>query len=127
MRIHVTANGKHTSISVDETLLDYLGARMVQKRPKLHTNAQRQLELAKAQIQEFVRESRTLPEKNLSQYVQSMIVEQIINPELQTILDARGPRHIPAKIKSTGGASNPADMDRAMNDLLALTGKAARA
>ena len=126
MRIHVTANGKPTSISVDETLIDYMGAKAVLKRPNLHTDAQRQFELAKEAIQEFVRESKTLPEKNLSQYVQSVLIQNIASSELQASVDARGSRHTPAKPKNTAAVSNPAEVDKVMNELFSLNGKAPR-
>lgn len=93
MRIHVTANGKHTSISVDETLIDYLGARMVQDRPKLHTNAQRQQEIAKEYIRDVILQQPDLPTKNVSQYVQRTIISVIAAGELESIIEARGPRY----------------------------------
>lgn len=111
MRIHVTANGKATSISVDETLIDYLGARAVRNKPNLHTNAEEQLEKAKNGIQEFVRTSKDLPDKNLSQYVQKMIIENIVNPEFEKILEARGPR-FDAKAKRAALLSDPANQAR---------------
>ncbi|MES2947519.1 MAG: hypothetical protein V4858_03160 [Pseudomonadota bacterium] len=92
MRIHVTANGKATSISVDETLVDYLGAHFVRNEPKLHANAERQLERAKGRIQEFVRTSKGLPDKDLSQHVQRVILSYIVNPDYEKILETRGPR-----------------------------------
>ncbi len=92
MRIHVTANGKATSISVDETLMDYLGAHFVRDKPKLHTDAEKQLELAKIRIQEFVRSSKELPDRDLSQFVQNVILSYIVNPEYEKILETRGPR-----------------------------------
>lgn len=92
MRIHVTANGKATSISVDETLMDYYGAHLVTESPKLHTNAEKQFKRAKKSIQNFVRTSENLPEKDLSQYIQKILIENIVGPHLDQILKVRGPR-----------------------------------
>lgn len=94
MRIHVTANGKATSISVDESLVDYFGAHLVRNTPKLHTDAEVQLKKAKRNIQEFVRTSKSLPDKDLSQYVHRVILNNIMNPEYVKILEIRGPRFV---------------------------------
>ena len=90
MRISVTLEGKATTISVDDTLMDYLGAYLVIEKPKLHKNAKRQQEWAKQYIREVILTRPDVPGKDLSQYVQRHIVHAIAAPDLADIIDARG-------------------------------------
>ncbi|WP_127913404.1 hypothetical protein [Enterobacter roggenkampii] len=71
MRIHVTLNGKKTTISIDDLLFDYLGAWLVEQRPKLHSKPKEQYDQAKSQIRKYVQDNaEKLPSKNLSQHIQ---------------------------------------------------------
>ncbi|WP_263406623.1 hypothetical protein [Candidatus Dactylopiibacterium carminicum] len=42
MRLHVICHGKKTTISIDDILMDYLGAWLVEDEPKLHAKAKTQ-------------------------------------------------------------------------------------
>lgn len=94
MRIHVSYQGKKTTISVDDKLIEYLGAYLVQHTEKYHSNAKFQAFLALDKIRNFVSEEGEiggLPSKNLSQYVQSRVINWIIDPVIVDILSVRGP------------------------------------
>lgn len=93
MRISITRSGKATTISVDDTLMDYLGASLVKSSPKLHTNAKRQQQLAKEFIRESILGGSEPPIKDLSQYVQRMIIHSIAETGLAAIVEARGPKY----------------------------------
>lgn len=124
MRIHVTANGKATTVSVDDVLIDYLGAITVRKNPKHHTDAKRQHEGAKRAVQKLVLSADDLPQKNLSQYVQKTIIEHIATPDLEAILTARGARFVPPK-QSPRPVGDSEKADQVMKELLESMGRKA--
>ena len=93
MRISVTFSGKATTISVDDTLIDYLGAFLVQDKPKQHSNAEGQLKAAKKYIRNTILKRPNVPSQELSQYVQRIIIHTIAAPELCDILITRGERY----------------------------------
>ena len=98
MRLHVTHHGKKTTISVDDILMDYLGAWLVEEDETLHPNAKKQLQKATSFLQRYVtRYTDSLPEKNLSQHVQGRVIQLIAAPHLANILKARGPRYVKPK------------------------------
>lgn len=93
MRISITLEGKATTISVDDTLMDYLGAYLVAEKSKLHKSAKRQQEWAKQYIREVILMRPDVPGKDLSQYVQRHIIHAIATPGLADIIEARGARY----------------------------------
>ena len=93
MRISITLNGKATTISVDDTLMDYLGAYVVKDKPKLHKNAKRQQDWSKQFIRDVVLQRTDVPAKDLSQFVQRHIIHAIAADGLVDIIAERGPRY----------------------------------
>lgn len=94
MRLHVTCHGKKTTISIDDQLMDYLGAWLAEVDQKFHGKAKWQHEQALAYIRRYVaRQGDDLPTKNLSQHIQGLIVRLIAAPGLDSIIEARGPRY----------------------------------
>lgn len=93
MRISITLSGKATTISVDDTLMDYLGATMVKNSPRLHTNAKRQQEMAKEFIRDVILQLPDVPNRDVSQYVQRKIICAVAADGLDAIIDTRGPRY----------------------------------
>lgn len=95
MRVHVTYFGKKTTISVDDVLVDYLGAWIVEGRERFYADSKTQFENAVKQIRRFVSnlEEDGGAATNLSQQVQSLIIEAIAGNGLKDILKARGPRY----------------------------------
>lgn len=92
MRIHVTYRKKNTTISVDDVLIDYLGAWYLADHPELHKNAERQLAAALGAVRRIVKGIEQMqPDGTLSSQVQRMIIEQIAKPGLAEIIKARGP------------------------------------
>ena len=99
MRISVTINGKATTISVDDTLIDYLGAALVMPAPKLHGSAKIQQDKAKQFIRDEILSSPAMPDKDISQFVQRRIIKLIAADGLDTIIEVRGPRFRREKLK----------------------------
>lgn len=92
MRIHVTHNGKNTTISVDDVLIDYLGAWLREGQPEFYTQADKQLNVAIETVRRYVKLIEKMPSAGtLSSQVQRLIVEQIAKPGLAEIIKARGP------------------------------------
>lgn len=118
MRISITLNGKATTISVDDTLMDYLGAVLVKSSPKLHARAKRQQDMAKSCIRETILQQADVPSKDLSQYVQRMIIHMIAEHGLADIIQSRGPRYKkePFDIASLFGGDRQA-ADQAVQNL----------
>lgn len=96
MKFHATINGKPSSISVDDVLIDYLGAWYLDQRKEVTTNAKSHYESCKKVIKILIN-SPELPSKNISQFVQSEIIKMIAAPHLESIIVARGPRYVPPK------------------------------
>jgi hypothetical protein len=96
MKFHATINGKPSSISVDDVLIDYLGAWYLDQRQEVTTNAKSHYESCKKVIKILIN-SPELPSKNISQFVQSEIIKMIAAPHLESIIAARGPRYVPPK------------------------------
>lgn len=93
MRISITLYGKATTISVDDTLMDYLGAHVVKDKPNLHKNAKRQQDWSKQFIRDVVLQRADVPVKDLSQFVQRHIIHAIAADGLVDIIAERGPRY----------------------------------
>lgn len=95
MRVHVTYFGKKTTISVDDVLVDYLGAWIVEGKEHFYADPKIQFENAVKQIRRFVSnlEEDGGTATNLSQQVQSLIIEAVAGNGLKDILNARGPRY----------------------------------
>lgn len=95
MRIHVTYRGKKTTISIDDVLLDYLGAWMVEGHQEHYAEAKFQMDLAISQARKFATnlEKSGAAARNLSQQVQGLIIGAISAPRLIDIIEARGPRY----------------------------------
>lgn len=93
MRISIKINSKATTISVDDTLIDYLGAWLVADAPKYHGRARHQQVRAKNFIREHILSSPALPGKDISQFVQRRIIQLIAAEGLGAIIDKRGPRY----------------------------------
>lgn len=113
MRISITLEGKATTISVDDTLMDYLGAYLVAEKSKLHTNAKRQQEWAKQYIREVILMRPDVPGKDLSQYVQRHIIHAIAAPGLADIIEARGARYKKQPFDVASLFASPAEFARA--------------
>lgn len=123
MRLHVTYHGKKTTISLDDQLVDYLGAWLVENQPKRHGNAKKQYEMATDHIRRYIAAAANadvLPAKNLSQYVQAHIIESIAAPYIAPILKARGPRYKSAPDRRS---TSPEDVALAMETMLSILGK----
>ena len=94
MRVHVTCKGKKTTVSVDDVLIDYLGASLVAKYPKFHKNAKFQLEQALDMIRRYAEVCAEEPsEDTLSSRVQAAIIRGIAAPGLADTIHVRGPRY----------------------------------
>ena len=119
MRISITLKGKATTISVDETLMDYLGAYLVDDKPKLHKNAKRQQEWAKQFIREVILVRPDVPSKDLSQYVQRHIIEAIAAPGLADIIETRGARYKKEPFDVASLFASPAEFAQAKATLAA--------
>jgi len=96
MRIHVTHYDKVTTISIDDQLVDYLGAILVKDDPKSWEyksgNKQRKKAIAEIKRQLAVDASYgLLPTKNLSQHVRKMVIKWIAHPAISKILAYRNP------------------------------------
>jgi len=103
MRIHLTVRGKKTTVSIDDLLWDYLGAWAVDNDPSAHAKAKLQHELALTHIKHYVKVSEhELPDKNLSQHLQSVIIRLIAAPNLAAIISARGARYDRQKDRQEG-------------------------
>lgn len=122
MRLHVICHGKKTTISLDDQLVDYLGAWLVEHHPKWHGNAKKQHEMATAHIRRYIEvaaKADVLPPTNLSQHVQAYIIESIAAPCIAPILKVRGPRHKSEPDRQ----SSPEDVELAMEAMTAILGK----
>ena len=113
MRISITLKGKATTISVDDTLMDYLGAYLVAEKSKLHKNAKRQQEWAKQYIRGEILTRPDVPGKDLSQYVQRHIIHAIAAPGLADIIEARGARYRTQPVDAASLFTSPAEFARA--------------
>lgn len=114
MRIHVTYKGKNTTISVDDVLIDYLGAWLREGQPEFHSKADKQFNAAVERVRKYVWIIERIPsEGTLSSQVQKMIIEEIAKPGLDEIIKARGP--LPKKQRKPDGP--PADLS---NDPVAM-------
>ncbi len=99
MRLHVICHGKKTTISIDDILMDYLGAWLVEADPKLHVKAKVQHTFAQDYIKRYIAKmGDRLPTKNISQNVQAFIIRSIAAPGLEEIIKARGPRYKKEKL-----------------------------
>lgn len=124
MRLHVTCHGKQTTVSIDDQLIDYLGAWIVEDHPQYHTRAKKQQDEAKAYIKRYVATiGDDLPTKNLSQHIQAFIIQVIAAPGLEAIIKARGPRY--QKSKPDLRAMFP-DYDKILAEMTAKTNTAQR-
>lgn len=94
MKFHATIKGKSTSISIDDLLIDYLGAWALDEDPKAQTNALEHYKVCKDAIKRLC-EVPGLPSKNVSQFIQGEIIKLIAAPHLKSIIEARGPRYVP--------------------------------
>lgn len=90
MRVHVTVRGKRTTISVDDVLIDYLGAYLVREHSRKHHSFDDQQRAAKACIARALADDVDVPERNLSQHIQALIIKRIAAPGLDEILAKRG-------------------------------------
>jgi len=118
MRISITLDGKATTISVDDTLMDYLGAYLVAEKPKLHKNAKRQQEWAKQYIREAILTRSDVPGKDISQYVQRYILHAIAAPGLADIIEARGARYKKQPFDVASLFASPAEYARAQAEVM---------
>lgn len=98
MRIHVRHNGKKTTISVDDVLVDYLGAWCCSGQPEFHLDIKVQMKMVLDVVRRIVNaaesEDTTAP---LSGRVQAMIIKLIAQEGLRDIVEARGPLTRPKK------------------------------
>ncbi len=98
MRVHVTVRGKKTTVSIDDVLADYFGAWIVKDQEPLHKRARLQALQVKSEVRGIVaRITDGVPEKNISQYVQGVIIACIAEPGLAEIVKKRGPRYVKPK------------------------------
>ena len=98
MRIHVKYHGKLTTISVDDVLIDYLGAWSCLEQPEFHLDHRLQFK----RVLEIVRKFVTFAESEdsnapLSGRVQSLIIKLIAQDGLKDIVESRGPLQRPTK------------------------------
>ncbi|TXT37431.1 MAG: hypothetical protein FD135_3607 [Comamonadaceae bacterium] len=118
MKFHVTLKGKPTSISVDDVLVDYLGAWVVRNFPKYHSQAKFQYNEAKDFIKVLC-DDPALPNKNVSQFIQAKIIRRISEPHLAPIIETRGPRYVPPKRERYAIEPDPQKADELMAQLMA--------
>lgn len=124
MKFNVTLKGKQTSISVDDVLIDYFGAWLLEESPKLHGNAKEHFKTSKDYIKRLCREL-DLPNKNVSQFIQQQIIELIAAPHLKGIIDIRGPRYAPPKRERSNAEPDHKKVNELMGQISAglKTGK----
>lgn len=98
MRIHVRYRGKKTTISLDDVLVDYLGAWCCSGQPEFHLDSKVQMKMVLEVVRKIVKgaesEDSSAP---LSGRVQSMIIRIIAQEGLGDIVKARGPLKMPKK------------------------------
>ena len=98
MRIHVRYHGKNTTISVDDVLVDYLGAWCCSEQPEFHLDSKVQMKMVLESVRKLVKvaesEDSSAP---LSGRVQAMIIRLIAQDGLKDIVEARGPLKMPKK------------------------------
>lgn len=100
MRIHVTYQGKKTTVSVENILIDYFAAWLAEDYPDSHANAKAQLIAATEGVQRYVEGLTPSPSKDtLSSRVQEMIIHKIAKPGLGAIVQMRGHLQTPRKKK----------------------------
>lgn len=90
MLVHVTISGKKTTVSIDDVLMDYLGAWIVRGDPSLYGKAKRQQQEARKCVRDRLVKMNDAPSKNLSQFIQECIIRLIVDEQLTSILDVRG-------------------------------------
>lgn len=82
MRYYLMVRGKRTTITVDEVLTRYLLAKIGGFAFDLGGTAG--VSEIRRKIRYLVkREAANMPEKNISQWVQSLIIHEIANPDLR--------------------------------------------
>lgn len=96
MKFNVTLKGKPTSISIDDVLIDYFGAWLVEGRPLKIKNAKAHHDEVKKNVRRLSNDL-DLPKNNVSQFIQAKIIKLIASPQLESIIEARGPRYVPPK------------------------------
>ena len=98
MRIHVRYHGKQTTISVDDVLVDYLGAWCCSEQPEFHLDSKVQMKMALEVVRKLVKaaesEDSSAP---LSGRMQGLIIRVIAAEGLGDIVKARGPLKMPKK------------------------------
>lgn len=122
MRLHVIYQGNKTTISIEDQLVEYLGALLVKNRPEWHGDAKVQLDIATGFIRDNifqVSELDHLPTKNISQYVRSRIINWIAEPVILEIIDIRGePAKKRTRPKEKTTTNHSAEVvEKAYNDL----------
>lgn len=98
MRIHVRYNGKQTTISVDDVLVDYLGAWCCSEQPEFHLDSKVQMKMVLETVRKLVKTAESEGSNaTLSGRVQGMIIRVIAQEGLEKIVKARGPLKMPKK------------------------------
>lgn len=112
MRVHITCHGKKTTVSIDDLLIDYLGAWLVAEHPHLHSKAKKQHDYAIGYIKQYVeKKGEFFPEKNISQHIQAFIIRMIAAPGLADIIETRGSRYQKKQTDSETLAKWQAEME----------------
>ena len=86
MRYHLMVRGKRTTITVDEVLAQYLLAKIGGFAFQLGGIVGAS-EVRRWIRQKVKREAANIPEKNISQWVQALIIHEIANPDLREKID----------------------------------------
>lgn len=128
MRLHVIYQGNKTTISIEDQLVEYLGALLVKNRPEWHGDAKVQLDIATGFIRDNIFQVSKLdhlPTKNISQYVRSRIITWIAEPVILEIIDIRGD---PAKKRTrpkenTTQRGSVDDVEKAYEELKKIMGR----
>lgn len=119
MKFNVIIKGKPTSISVDDVLIDYFGAWLVEGRPSKINNAKAHHDEVKKNVRRLSNDI-DLPKNNVSQFIQAKIINLIAAPQLESIIEARGPRYVhPKRERNAESDHDPKKADELMAQITA--------
>jgi len=96
MRVHVALT-KPTTVSVDDELMELLGAALVLNDPARHADAKWQLSAARHFVRRVAEGFGALPSDGLSRAVQREVFRRIASPQVLKILAERDTEEAKAK------------------------------
>lgn len=103
MLLHLTFNGKKTSVLLDDTLMDLVGAVAVQHRPEWHADAERQHKEGRALARRAAKKISPIllraHKETLTRVLTRTLLLYVASDELLDIVEKRGPRYDAAKAR----------------------------